>query len=129
MNKHILSALALMSSQRIGIVGETPSLEEKTGVEQGESILVSDRCKIRFTLPMMFSRPDLGIRGQRVNVGTIGYVDHGKSTLQAAIQSVLGHREDPHYLRLELNKKPRHQYELSRKHLDSRMHRRGRRRL
>lgn len=127
MNKHFLSALALMSEQHIGIVGEFPSLEEKAGVEQGELTLTT-KCKV-LGLKTIFTRPDLGIRGQRVNVGTIGHVDHGKSTLQAAIQSVLGYREDPHYLRLELNKRPRHQYELSRKHIDTRMHRRGRRRL
>lgn len=91
-------------------------------------LTMTTKCKI-MALKSIYKRPDLRARMTCVNVGTIGHVDHGKSTLQSAIQSVLGLREDPHYLRLELNNGPRDQNELSRKHLDTRIHRRGRRRL
>lgn len=76
---------------------------------------LTTKCKVR-AYKTMFTRPQLTLN-HRVNVGTIGHVDHGKTTLQSAIQSVLGRREDQRYLHGRLFKPAVKQSDLSKKHL------------
>lgn len=90
------------------------NMEKKSGSKRGELTMTS-KCRV-MRLKTIFTRSRPSVK-HFVNVGTIGHIDHGKTTLQSAIQSVLGSREDQRYLRGELHKSPVQQKDLSMKHL------------